>query len=637
MQTLFKGVNIEECLEEASKSLNLEIEDINYEVVKEVNKFFKKEVIISVSVIDVEAQGKIKIENNNIIVTNPKAEGEAAFLRAQEYLILKVDGKIVRDKVRVFEHSLIEVIFPEENAERHLKIKVSEDKVEAYMEIQYVPERKYKLKNSEESSDLTIEIEIESETMPPKYNFDEVIEELSKMGIIYGIMEENIKKNVETNCSNILIARGDKSIDGKDDVIEYKFPMDENLLKLIEDEKGNVDFKNICSIKSVLENDIIGIRKEGEKGRDGKNIFGNIIKHKTGKTVYLKVGQGCFLKDNNTVIATIEGKPSTRNNVFYVNKLHEVKGDIDLTTGNVKFIGDVVIYGNVKEGMEVIADNSISIAKHVDRALIKGKGDISITGNVISSNIIGGGEDVSKINYIGKLTEILNIIQSIVKNVEDIKKYDIMNNIRKDGEIIKVLIETKHKNVPKLYFQIMKDIKLNEDLEAEKRILPILKEKLLGLGPISIKNVKELEILNNLIINKINILKEELSVPVNVQINYCQDCEVNSSGNIYVNGKGSYISLINANDSIYFTKENSAVRGGVLRAKNEIKCGIVGSVGGVTTKLMLGEGGHIWVRVAYQNTIFTVGQKEFLLEVPSKDVHAYLDNKGDLIVDRFIL
>lgn len=637
MQTLFKGVSIEECLEEASKSLNLEKEDIKYEIIKEKSSFFKKEVVISVVITNEEIQGKAKIENNNIIVTNPIAEGEAAFLMAEEGLVLKVDGEIVKNKVKVFEHSLIEVVFPEEKAERHLKIKVSEDKLEAYMEIQYIPERKYKLKDSEDVNELTIEKEIESEIMPPIYNFNEVEEELSKMGIIYGIIEENIKNNVEINCSNILIANGDKTINGKDDAIEYKFPMDENLLKLIEDDKGNVDFRNICSIKSVLENDIIGIRKAGEPGRDGKNIFGNTIKHKPGKKLYLKVGQGCLLKDNNTVIATIEGKPSTKNNVFYVNKLHEVRGDIDLTTGNVKFIGDVVIHGSVKEGMEVIADNSISVAKHVDRSLIKGKGDISIGGNAIASNIIGGGEDVSKVNYIDKLTELLNSIQGIVKNVEDIKKYDIMNNKRKDGEIVKVLIETKYKNIPKLCFQIIKDIKLNEDVETEEQILPIIKGKLLGLGPINIRSIKELENLNDLITKKINKLKEELSLPVNVQINYCQDCEVNSTGNIYVNGKGSYISSINANDSIYFTKENSVVRGGMLRAKNEIKCGIVGSVGGVTTKLIVNDQGNIWARVAYQNTIFTIGQREFLLEVPSKDVHAYLDNKGDLIVDRFIL
>ena len=75
----------------------------------------------------------------------------------------------------------------------------------------------------------------------------------------------------------------------------------------------------------------------------------------------------------------------------------------------------------------------------------------------------------------------------------------------------------------------------------------------------------------------------------------------------------------------------------MLKSKDEIKCGIVGSVGGVTTKLVVGESGHIWAKVAYQNTLFIVGQREYMLEIPCKDVHAYLDDKGDLTVDRLIL
>ncbi|WP_315121899.1 flagellar assembly protein A [uncultured Clostridium sp.] len=642
MKTLFKGSTIDECLEEASRDLNIRKEEIKYKVLKEKSRFFKKEAIIAVIIEEedenlIELNGEVKVEDNNIIVTNPKEGGSPAYIMPTEGMTLKIDGTIVKDKTKVYEDSLIEVIFEEEIPKRNLSITTSENKIEAYMSIDYIPKRTYKLENVKSSHEIYLDKEIIDESMPPLYNLHEILEELSKMGIIYGIIEENIKNNVEKKCNNILIVKGKPPIDGEDDTIEYKFPLSENLVKIMEDDRGNVDFRNICSIKSVDENDVIGIRREGQPGEDGKNIFGKVLRHKPGKKVYLKVGEGCILKDDNTVVATLEGKPSTKNNVFYVYKLHEVKSDVDLTTGNVKFIGDVVIHGSVKEGMEVWADNSISIKKNTDRALINGKGDITIDGNIISSQIIGGGEDVAKLNYIDRLTEMTNTIESIIKATEEIKKYDIMYRNTKYGEIIKILVENKFNKLPRLCFQIMKDVKLNEDRDAEDTLIPIIKEKFLGLGPISIKDYRELEDIKNKFNYKISLLKERLAIPVNVQINYCQDSKINSTGNVYINGKGSYISDIYANDKIYFTREKSVVRGGTLKSKDEIKCGIVGSIGGVTTKLVVGESGHIWTKVAYQNTLFIVGQREYMLEIPCKDVHAYLDDKGDLTVDRLIL
>ena len=40
---------------------------------------------------------------------------------------------------------------------------------------------------------------------------------------------------------------------------------------------------------------------------------------------------------------------------------------------------------------------------------------------------------------------------------------------------------------------------------------------------------------------------------------------------------------------------------------------------------------------AYYNTKFIVGEKEYLLEEPSRNIHAYLDSDRELVVDKFKL
>lgn len=287
--------------------------------------------------------------------------------------------------------------------------------------------------------------------------------------------------------------------------------------------------------------------------------------------------------------------------------------------------------------MEVASGNSIIIKKNVERASVQGKGDVTIDGNIIVSEILGGGEDVGKLNYIDNLTNLKESLQNLIKTTEEIKKYNLLGQEKKDGEIIKILIENKFKNLPKICLKIITGITINCDEDGEKNLIPIIKGKLIGLAPVNIRNYKELEHMVLLLDEKINILKGELSLPINVKINYCQDSKINSSGDIIVGGKGEYVSSLCANGGIYFTETRGMARGGELKAKNEIKCKVVGSVGGVATKLVVEENGHIWADIAYQNTIFVIGQKEFLLEIPSKDIHAYMDSKGELVVDRLML
>ena len=66
--------------------------------------------------------------------------------------------------------------------------------------------------------------------------------------------------------------------------------------------------------------------------------------------INLVVREGCKV-ENDKVIATIEGRPNVKNGIFSVNRVLETKHDVDIKTGNIDFIGDVVISGSVKDGM----------------------------------------------------------------------------------------------------------------------------------------------------------------------------------------------------------------------------------------------------------------------------------------------
>lgn len=502
---------------------------------------------------------------------------------------------------------------------RNLRIKTSSDKMEAYITISYAP-----------IGDL----------WPPLYKINEIKYELDKAGISYGIITKNLNKCIgKEEIKSLLIAEGKKAVDGEDDYLDIKFDIDSDIKRLNVDKRGRVDFKSIGSVNAVQKGDVLALKIHGREGEDGRDVTGKVLKHKPAKKLVLKASTGCELINENTVAASIEGKPCIINNTFYVYKVHEVHGDVDLNTGNIMFIGDIAVRGSVKEGMKVVSGNSISIFQDVERAEVKGKGDIIVKGNVLGSKVAAGGEDIEKLKELEELNPLEAYLKHMITAIEEIKKFNLLGYGTPDGQIIKVLIENKYKNISKHCLRILSYIikEKNEGTLEGNNLFSLIKDKLIGIAPLNIKHYSELfEILEN-VSSRIKKLKSSLALAVNVKAAYSQDSSIVSSGDIIISGKGAYVSSITAQNNIYFTAEKSVVRGGNLKCQKEIKCKIVGSPGGVTTRLTVGECGHIWIDTAYENTLLNIGEREFILDHASKNVHVYINDKSDLVVDRLRL
>ena len=85
-------------------------------------------------------------------------------------------------------------------------------------------------------------------------------------------------------------------------------------------------------------------------------------------------------EDENLVRASADGEILVKNGVLHVSQIHTVKGDIDYSTGNLKFNGSIKIGGTVKAGFEVIAEGSVEINGNVEDAKILAGGDVVVAG-----------------------------------------------------------------------------------------------------------------------------------------------------------------------------------------------------------------------------------------------------------------
>ena len=669
----FQGSNVQECLSLASFSLGVPVEQLKYSILEEKNGFFKKHAVISIDAIEVlndddineedslekavlkkddlkediskkdtskkdteqqEINGTIEIQQGRIIIKNPCQGGKPAVISSMNNITVIINGEKANRRMPVTTESKIEFVFKEEDAKRQMNLRISEDKMEAYISILYKPSTIYKLKDTKPTNIVTIDLETKEEIMPPKFTESEIKNELLNHNIKYGILKMSIIKCVRADeITELLIASGKKTIEKIDDRLEIKYNEGEAQNK--DDNTKVIDYKAIGAVKGVEVGQVLAIHYPGKDGEDGVDITGKIIKVKNAKKIVIGAGEGCVLKDKFTVVATSEGRPSARGTTFFVYKIHEINGDVELKTGNIKFVGDIVISGSVREGMKVDAGNCILIKNNVAESEITANGDIVIKGNVIHSSVAAGKEDVLILEYLSDLNSMKNDLTKLLSSIRQLKEMNLLDRNTSDGELIKILLETKFKKLSQTSNKIAVRILKEGDFDDE--LVFIIKNKILELGPLNIINYEELDDAVTIIENKISLLSMNLTLPVDVALDYCQDSIIKSSGNITFSGKGQYVSQIEASDSVIFKYDKSVARGGVIKAGKEIKCKIVGGKGGVATKLIVENYGNIWVEVAYPNTRFIIGTREYILDVASKNIHAFIDESRELVVDKLLL
>lgn len=159
-----------------------------------------------------------------------------------------------------------------------------------------------------------------------------------------------------------------------------------------------------------------------------------------------------------------------------------------------------------------------------------------------------------------------------------------------------------------------------------KRLADYIKDHVLGYNILNLKSMNELNKLMEILENEIDYYDKNIVVPLDVRIGYCQDCEIKSTGNIIISGKGEYTSNLNAMRDIMFTQSNSVARGGSLTAGGSISAGIIGSIAAISTVLTVPLSGKISATYAYKNTTFCFGKKRLTIERDMENINVFYDS-----------
>jgi len=263
-----------------------------------------------------------------------------------------------------------------------IAVNLSQDKLQAFLEIQ------------EWDGSMTLTV-------------DSLESLLARHRVKYGI-KRDLLAAIAANpqqyvLKKTLVAEGDAPVHGENGRIEYLVETEPEEISPLETEGGRVDFRQIRRLRNVLKGQKLAQRIPPTEGVPGKAVTGDVIEPKKGKEAFFKLGKNVVTDEaKNFIYAAIDGLVThTDGDKINVFPVYEVNGDVDYRVGNIDFVGNVVVRGNVLPGFRIRASGDIRIVGGVEAAELEAEGSIDITAGILGQNkgYVKSGKSI-RVNFI---------------------------------------------------------------------------------------------------------------------------------------------------------------------------------------------------------------------------------------------
>jgi len=221
------------------------------------------------------------------------------------------------------------------------------------------------------------------------FTLDQLQNVLMVHGVKYGVLEQELIKFAanprQYTIQPLLIAQGKAPQPGKDGYINFLYQPDHESPKPQVLDNGKVDFREINRISNVKKGQVIAERIPAQEGQPGISVTGDPLPPPKVREAIWKLGKNVVLDDEKLrMYAVIDGMVTfTDRDKVNVFPVFEVNGDVDYRTGNIDFVGNVVVRGNVMSGFVVKAEGDIRITGSVEGAEVTASGSIDIMEGIV--------------------------------------------------------------------------------------------------------------------------------------------------------------------------------------------------------------------------------------------------------------
>lgn len=377
-------------------------------------------------------------------------------------------------------------------------------------------------------------------------------------------------------------------------------------------------------LRTCQKDEILAKKVPGQEGISGTNVLGEILPPEPLKDLQFKLQKNVYLSDDGMEVrAACAGIPVRINDLTYlVENVYIVSKDVSLETGSIDFPGDVLVGGNVNDGLRVHADGNIKVRGSVASAKLKAESGVQVDNNIIASKIIIGEKHVIRSGF-SKLLQEVN--EELIVCISQVEQLQSVSKSTKVGPLLKVILEKKFPDLASKC-EALEQMLNPEDPDFITRELEVavrtLKHFLVGLGPLHledlghIKNI--LKVIDYFLITKGKIL------PTNVvcETNYIQNSQIICAGD-FICRKGAYNSSIKASGNI---KIFGIFRGGEISCAGDISIWELGGPSVSSTVINASKDSKLNVEYCHGNIKVYLGKELVSVDEDVQKLEIYREN-----------
>ncbi|RXT15460.1 FapA family protein [Ammoniphilus sp. CFH 90114] len=531
--------------------------------------------------------GYITIKDGELRVVDPSEGGRLPILCPHDELEIRVNGEIIKTPTHVRSSDLVS--WSRNPSIKPYELQVSPDQLQLFLKLSPDALKRPRLRDISPRVKLVLLYDLENDGQI--WLKDHILQDLLSMGIMAQINEEALDNELFTPSFHyILLAEGTPLTPSKDGYLECI--IDGQPEEGLKEVNGRVDYRERLRIPTVNPGDVIAIIHSPINGINGKDLYGKVLQPKPPKQVAFRLGKNVELNTDGRILALKQGRPSITGQIvktIEVCRSYTVHQNVDIKTGNIYFAGDLLIYGDVCEGMRVEASGNIHIHGNVYSAYVVSAQHVNVSGNVFNSQVAGGQHGLF-------LSRVYVIFRSLAQEIEGLMKAATHTQrvLRErgtsapPGHIIALLVESKFKKITENFKQ------LSEILAEAGRRLPIPIEYTVMqrmLTPFSQHHLiltQSVESLTSILfaINKeIEKLESSIQEESHVTFSSATNSTIQTNGSIIINGLGVMTSNLFAGKNCVFRHPRSVLKGGKVQAGEQIIAQEVGSEFGSTPYL----------------------------------------------------
>ena len=211
---------------------------------------------------------------------------------------------------------------------------------------------------------------------------------LQESGVTSGVDSNEVVRIVQDRpyFSLIPIALGTPAVEGVSGSVVEHYAR-EMAMEVKMDEDGNADYRSLNYVRQVEEGDVLCDIMPPQPGTPGLQVDGKVVEPRPVKAARVPKGINTEISEDGLhLIVSKAGHLEFKADAFHVRPLLEIKGDVDYSTGNIDFNGDIHVFGDVRENFVVRATGSIAVDGLVEAATVEAGGDLVITRGVVGDH-----------------------------------------------------------------------------------------------------------------------------------------------------------------------------------------------------------------------------------------------------------